>query len=52
MVGAAPSGGGGGSDKRQQSSTVTNPVEVIITPPAPDRPTAPTQGEIRVRVQW
>lgn len=41
-------GGGGSSDSDSSPAPTTNPVEVIITPPAADRPTAPTQGEIRV----
>lgn len=51
VVGATPGGGGGGgSDSDSSPEPTTNPVEVIVTPPAADRPTAPTQGEIRVPV--
>ncbi len=48
VVGAAPGGGDGSSDNDSSPAPTNNPVEVIITPPAADRPTAPTQGEIRV----
>lgn len=50
IPGGGSGGGGGSSDSDSSPEPTTNPVEVIVTPPAADRPTAPTQGEIRVPV--
>ena len=41
-TGGGGSGGGGGSSSNDNSSLV------IVTPPAPDKPNSPTQGEIKV----
>lgn len=41
-TGGGGSGGGGGSSSNDNSSPV------IVTPPAPDKPNSPTQGEIKV----
>ncbi|MEA5012220.1 MAG: S-layer homology domain-containing protein [Angelakisella sp.] len=41
-TGGGGSGSGGGSSSNDKSSSV------IVTPPAPDKPNSPTQGEIKV----
>ncbi|MEL7565575.1 MAG: S-layer homology domain-containing protein [Clostridiales bacterium] len=40
--------GGGGSGSGGGSSSNDNSSPVIVTPPAPDKPNSPTQGEIKV----
>ncbi|WP_395547454.1 MULTISPECIES: S-layer homology domain-containing protein [unclassified Lacrimispora] len=40
--------GGGGSGSGGGSSSNDNSSSVIVTPPAPDKPNSPTQGEIKV----
>ncbi len=40
--------GGGGSGSGGESSSNDNSSPVIVTPPAPDKPNSPTQGEIKV----
>ena len=40
--------GGGGSGNGGGSSSNDNSSPVIVTPPAPDKPNSPTQGEIKV----
>ncbi|HKM21472.1 MAG TPA: S-layer homology domain-containing protein [Lachnospiraceae bacterium] len=40
--------GGGGSGSGGGSSSNDNSSPVIVTPPAPDKPNSPTQGEIKI----
>ena len=40
--------GGGGSGSGGGGSTPDNSSPVIVTPPAPDKPNSPTQGEVKV----
>ena len=40
--------GGGGSGSGGGSSSNDNSSPVIVTPPAPDKPNSPTQGEVKV----
>jgi predicted TIM-barrel fold metal-dependent hydrolase/uncharacterized membrane protein YgcG len=46
--GGGSSGSGGGSSSGSGGSSLDNSSTVIVTPPAPDKPTSPTQGEIKV----